>query len=211
MHSINMQSLVEIITPLKDYRFVDTFREVSSENHFWFRWRFKAFLRQLRDLKVPIDAPLKVMDVGAGPGVLRDQIETHTEWTVDLTDLDYASLELANPGRGSVYYYDVNERRAEWRERYDAVLIFDVLEHVKPTREFLESLLFHLRPGAFLFVNVPALPVLFSRFDTVQGHFRRYNRKTLAGEFDGLGAEILDIRYWGTSNLPPLLLRKLWL
>jgi hypothetical protein len=96
------------------------------------------------------------------------------------------------------------------RESYDAVLLFDVLEHIKDTRPFVESILFHLRKGGYLFVNVPAGQSLFSRYDDLQGHFRRYNKSSIVSEFDQLPVDICDVRYWGITNIPLVLLRKLW-
>jgi len=83
---------VKIVTPLKEHKFLDSWYELSDEKHFWFEWRFRAFLRQLKDLEMPLNANWNVLDVGCGTGVLQKQIETVTDWTVDSTDLDYQAL-----------------------------------------------------------------------------------------------------------------------
>lgn len=61
-----MAQNIEIVTPLQEYQFVESFFDLSSSSHFWFKWRFEAFRRQLRSLKVPLDAELQVLDIGAG-------------------------------------------------------------------------------------------------------------------------------------------------
>ena len=202
---------VEVLTPLKQHNFVDAFYELSSESHFWYRWRFEALMRQLRSLELPQNAPWRVLDVGSGKGVLRDQLMKGTDWTVDITDLHYDALTQARPSRGRTLYYDILERKTELKESYDAVIIFDVLEHIESTPEFIDALLFHLKKGGLLLVNVPALMSLYSRFDEIQGHFRRYRKSTLASEFDPFDLEIKDLRYWGLSNVPLLWLRRAWL
>jgi hypothetical protein len=103
----------------------------------------------------------------------------------------------------------VLEKRAEFREQYDVAILFDVVEHIEHTRPFLDAVLFHLKPGGTILVNVPALMVLFSAYDRVAGHYRRYDRKRLAEEFASLGATVVDQAYWGFSMVPLLLLRKL--
>lgn len=203
-----MAEHVEIITPPQEYRFVEGFSELSSETHFWFQWRFRAFLQQCLDIGLDTETPMKVLDVGSGVGTLRTQIEDATKWTVDITDVDHASLQLSLAGRGRTFYYDILEKRADFAGKYDVIMLFDVLEHIEETRPFIEALLFHLKEGGYLFVNVPALSVLFSRFDEVQGHYRRYTVNSLKQEFKSSPLDILDTRYWGLGNVPFLLLRR---
>ena len=57
--------------------------------------------------------------------------------------------------------------------------------------------------------RLAALQSLFSLYDIAAGHLRRYRRETLAGELDGLGVDVLEMRYWGFTMLPVLMLRKL--
>lgn len=206
-----MANEVHLISPLQEYKFVETFFELSSDTHFWFRWRFEAFFQQIKKLGIPRGAAMRVLDVGGGAGVLREQVEGVTDWTIDITDLDYKALQASQNARGETYYYDILEKRSDWREKYDAILLFDVLEHIEITRGFIEALLFHIKDGGYLFINVPAMPLLFSRFDEVQQHFRRYTFQALAGEFSGSPVEIVDMRYWGWLNVPMLLVRRIWL
>jgi 2-polyprenyl-3-methyl-5-hydroxy-6-metoxy-1,4-benzoquinol methylase len=203
--------IVKIVTPLQNHKFLDSWYELSNENHFWFRWRVKAFLQQLNDLKIPLQKDWKVLDIGCGTGILQKQIESATNWTVDSTDLDYQALCHAEQGRGQIMYYDIIEKNPEFKEKYDAVILFDVIEHIEDTDTFIESVLFHIKKDGFLFVNVPALQSLFSRYDEVQGHFRRYNKIEINQEFNNFPMKTLDIRYWGLINIPLILARKIFL
>jgi len=204
-------SHVEIITPLQDKPFMESWYELSDESHFWFRWRMTAFISQLNDLRIPLDLNWRVLDVGCGTGVLRRQVESATTWTVDATDLDYEALKHSSVARGRTFYYDITSRADSMKEAYDAILLFDVIEHIEDPEPFVASLLFHLKPAGFMFVNVPAGNWLFSRYDQVQGHFRRYDKSSIAREFCDFPVEIRDVRYWGLANVPLVALRKIWL
>ena len=57
-------------------------------------------------------------------------------------------------------------------------------------------------------MNTPAIQGLYSRYDRVAGHYRRYDEASLRLEFEGMPVEILDVRYWGLSMVPLLFLRK---
>jgi 2-polyprenyl-3-methyl-5-hydroxy-6-metoxy-1,4-benzoquinol methylase len=89
------------------------------------------------------------------------------------------------------------------------VVLFDVLEHIADTQSFLTALLAHLKPQGWVLINVPALQSLYSHYDEIVGHFRRYNRQTLVAEFRQKPLELADIRYWGMSLVPVLALPSL--
>lgn len=56
-------------------------------------------------------------------------------------------------------------------------------------------------------MSVPALPDLFSEFDAVQGHRRRYLPETLRQAFSSSGLVVERLLWWG-SWMVPLLQRQ---
>jgi len=200
---------VELLSPPQDPAFPEEWYELSAPDHFWFEWRLRAFLRQARCLGLSVDGPLRALDVGAGSGVLRDQIEARAGWTVDIADVSARALARARPGRGRVLCYDVLEPAAALLGRYDVVLLFDVLEHIASPRPFVQAVSRHLRPGGHLFVNVPAGQWLFGPYDVAAGHVRRYDRASLTAELATSDLDLRDLRYWGLSLVPLLFARKL--
>jgi hypothetical protein len=88
---------------------------------------------------------------------------------------------------GRVLYYNLIDRRSELRERYDFLIIFDVLEHVADTTTFLEAAVFH----------------------EVLGHLRRYDRRLLSQHLVDAGLDVLSVRYWALTMIPIIYLRAL--
>ena len=188
--------------------FPDEWYEVAGEELFWFEWRFRAFLSQLNAIGIDLGVAWHGLDIGCGHGVVRNQIEDATAWTTDGADLNRVALAQIRTRAGESFYYDIHDRRVELAERYDFLILFDVIEHLERTTEFLESALHHLRPGGLIFVNVPAIDSLRSHYDEVVGHLRRYSKATLREEANAVDLRLLDLRYWGFSMLPYLALRK---
>jgi 2-polyprenyl-3-methyl-5-hydroxy-6-metoxy-1,4-benzoquinol methylase len=203
------EASIEFVSNVQSVAFPDEWYGLTSPDHFWFQWRLAAALAQVRDVGIPPDEPLRALEVGSGGGVLRDQLETSTRWTVDITDLNLPALQAAHKGRGRHLYYDILEERPQFVGAYDVVIAFDVIEHLDDPRPFTRSLLRHLRPRGHVLVNVPACPSLFSGYDVAVGHRRRYDRRSLAAEFAETDVEVRDIRYWGLTLVPLLLARKL--
>ncbi len=190
--------------------FPEEWYDLATDDHFWMEWRLQAFLRQLLDLGAPMSAPWKGLDIGCGAGVVCGQLEGRSAWTLDGADLNEKALRLNGPRKGRVLLYDIHDRRPELASAYDFLLLFDVIEHIDDVHGYLDSALYHLRPGGWLFVNVPALEALRSAYDSAAGHLRRYDGGTIAATFSRHALELRDVRYWGASLIPLLLLRTLW-
>jgi SAM-dependent methyltransferase len=199
---------VEFVTEVRPIAFPTEWYEANSEDHFWFQWRALAAEDVIRRAQLPTERPLKVFDIGCGTGITGRQLGRTTSWVFDGADLNLEALARCDAGMGRVLYYDILEKRPELHEHYDVVILFDVVEHIEHTLPFLDAVFFHLKPGGHVLVNVPALMRLYSVYDVVAGHYRRYSLQTLAKEFASFDATVVEQTYWGFSMVPLLLLRK---
>ena len=209
--AVVMPAHVEVLSPQTVQLFDGaSWYGMADADHFWMRWRLAEALRMLDAAGLSPQEPLRALEVGGGVGVLRCQLEAATAWTVDLGELDTTALAHSAAGRGRTLHYDILERRPELHEAYDAIVLFDVLEHIENTAPFVDALFWHLRPGGLLFVNVPALSSGYSRYDEVIGHVRRYSKETLRAELPD-GVSVVGLRHWGMGLVPLLFARKGWL
>lgn len=192
--------------------FPEVWYDYVDLEHFWIKWRFRVVVEALKLAGLEFNSKQEVLDVGAGNGIVRAQLEALTKWKVDCTELNANTVRNIRPGRGETFRYDILDRQPALAAKYDVVMAFDVLEHIKDTHPFVEALFYHLKPGGLLLLNVPALPILFSDYDRVQSHFRRYTKSSLRRELSFLNsAQVLHISYWGFSLVPIAALRKLWM
>jgi hypothetical protein len=67
------------------------------------------------------------------------------------------------------------------REKFDAILYIDVLEHIKEDAAELRHAAQLLKTNGVIVVLAPAFPWLYTPFDAAIGHFRRYTRNSLRG------------------------------
>jgi SAM-dependent methyltransferase len=72
------------------------------------------------------------------------------------------------------------------RETYDAVLLLDVLEHLKYDRASVEVAASLLKKGGILICTVPAHMWLWTERDEHHHHFRRYSRRRFHALFNEL-------------------------
>jgi SAM-dependent methyltransferase len=139
---------------------------------------------------------------------LQRQLHASAGVTVDGFDLCLPALQLNEADTGTLYYYNIFDRAPQFESRYDVIFLFDVLEHVEDDVGFLKTCLFYLKPGGRLIVNVPARMELFSKYDCMAGHVRRYTLRTLRQCAISSDLNIEAMTYWGLPFYPILFLRK---
>ena len=197
---------LEFLSPAKAVSMADEWFEMANADHFWMRWRFAILRRQMQSHRI---SPGKTLEIGCGHGVLRQQMEDTFLIAVDGCDLNQDALRMAPVGQGRLLVYDIFDRAPEMCGAYDMILLMDVLEHLDDDLDFLKTSLQHLKPVGIVAINVPAHMSLYSNYDTVAGHKRRYNSERLSSLFQKSNVTALAMVNWGLSMVPLLLLRKL--
>ena len=179
--------------------------QFATADHFWMQWRHRLLVRAIRRSGIRVR---RALEIGCGRGVARDMLERDFDFPVDGCDLNRTPLEMANPGKGRLFVYDILDQAPSLLGRYDAVFLLDVIEHISDDAGFLSAALRHLRVGGLSIVNVPASMRLSSEYDRVAGHLRRYTSNGLADLLNRCGIEIQAIWPWGLSMVPLLVARK---
>jgi SAM-dependent methyltransferase len=183
----------------------DWWFDVASTGHFWIARRFQVLTKLANDA---IERAHSAAEIGCGNGLLQKEIEDRYDKPVVGFDLNELALRKNVSRLSPLYCYDIHQRNSEFQNRFDLLLLCDVLEHITNESEFLQSVKFHLAHSGVLVVNVPALQVLFSDYDRAAGHVRRYSLKQLVKVAEENGFRVRKATYWGLPLLPLLLLRK---
>ena len=134
----------------------------------------------------------RVLDVGAGIG-------THTRQLLELTD-DVVALEpveeLADLLRENVDGAEVVVGDASAVDGpFDAIVCFNVLEHIPDDEGTLRRFRELLAADAALLLLVPAHPFLYGKIDRAFGHERRYGKRELEQKLRRAGLEPEVLRH----------------
>jgi SAM-dependent methyltransferase len=174
-----------------------------EESHWWFRGRRRILRRLLsRFLRA---GPRDILDIGCGTGGMLPFLNQFGRARGIERDPD-----LVRYGRS--FGRDVECRdfsQPSELSSVDVATLFDVLEHLEDDRSALACIARLLKPEGLLVVSVPALPWLWSPHDQAVGHFRRYDRATLAKRLQEAGFNILHLTYFNTLLMPVAVLFRL--
>lgn len=198
-------TLIETLSPPQPVSMADEWFQFATADHFWMQWRHHLIVRAVKSSGIGMH---RALEVGCGNGTARQMLERDLGIPIDGCDLNQAALEMAKPGRGRLFVYNIFDQEPSLLERYDALFLLDVIEHIRDDLAFLAAALKHLRQGGLLVVNVPAGMLLFSDYDRVQGHVKRYTATSLVSLFNQGGVENACIQPWGLLMVPFLLVRR---
>jgi len=171
----------------------------NVRRHPWWRARARLALSLIK--ANGFCPPDSVLDVGCGWGVNLEILED-AQYHVTGLDVSRQILELIDRPNRHLIQADLNQSPPLSHKFYSILLLLDVIEHLDDDRGTITQLAALAKPGALLLVSVPALPDLFSEFDVIQGHRRRYMPETLRAAFDDTGFAIERIFWWGAWMVP---------
>jgi len=198
-------SKIEYLSPTEVVSMADSWFEVANKSHFWIKWRYDALSKLRKHLP---KVGTKVFEIGCGTCIFSSQLED-SGYIADACDLNELALKASLPLNGDKYIYNIYDQNPKLLKKYDAIYLMDVIEHIDDHVSFLKAATNHLKSGGIVVINVPAHDFLFSKYDEVAGHKRRYNLSSLNKLANEAGLEWVDGKYWGLFLVPVLFMRNL--
>jgi SAM-dependent methyltransferase len=96
--------------------------------------------------------------------------------------------------------------RAFVADPFDSVVCLNVLEHVEDDLFALAQMRASLAPAGKLALLVPAHRFLYGAFDRSLGHFRRYEKRELAGKLKKAGFAVREMKFFSLVAALPWLI-----
>lgn len=169
-----------------------------EEHHFWFRVRRRWIFDRVHSLVPP---PARFLEVGCGTGNISSFM---AEKGYDTTGCEFyaEALYTAWPGFRRV---QGDAARLPFRaDSFDAVGLFDVIEHVDDDVTLIREAARVVRKGGIVAVTVPAREELWSAADVKAYHKRRYTKESLTACISSEGLEVLRMEYLFCSLYGPM-------
>jgi ubiquinone/menaquinone biosynthesis C-methylase UbiE len=157
----------------------------------------------------PPQADDLLLDCGAGTGRFAKEMEADCRVMV-LDDHDEALRLLRAKFRPDQILSLAGDRIPLPDAALNYVTALDVLEHTPDDRAVVEGFHRLLKPGGVALVTVPASMALWSDWDEVLHHFRRYSRPQLVGLFPREKWELLHVNYTNVAVYPAVWAVRKW-
>lgn len=140
------------------------------------------------------------LELGAGLGDFANEWLTMGASHLTLSENSSARVNVLtqvyrNVDRVKVRSLNAEERLESWGSNYSCVISLNVLEHIEDDMTTIRSAHQVLRVGGVFVAFVPASNFLFSEFDKLIGHHRRYSKDLLRKRVIEAGFQIEKIHY----------------
>lgn len=93
-------------------------------------------------------------------------------------------------------------------EKFDTVVMINVLEHINNDSKIVRSVYESLRTGGFFVIYTPALEWLYGSLDKSAGHYRRYSKASLEKLVSQCGFRTIVSKYMDLLGIFPWLLQS---
>ena len=196
------EGIIALGPPASDRDYPHDLVELVSrveDRHFWFAARSDVILSAVRRI-LGTASGRRALDVGCGNGFVMAALEG-AGLSVSGIDMHWSALVRARTRvRGPLFCSTATT--LPFLPDFDVVTLLDVIEHVDDDVSVLDEARRVLAPGGHAIVTVPAGPGLWSTYDEVIGHKRRYDRQALVAALRRAHFDVRDVSYF---NCPLIL------
>lgn len=163
------------------------------------------WLKAKAELLLHLSEGRKVLEVGCGIGSLT-QFFSARGYEVLASDISPVCIEAASRKhlRAATFMCADISQMDPWRglsERFDTVVMSDVLEHIQDAASALKNVKRVLKKNGVLVITVPAHNLLYTDLDRKIGHVRRYSIGELAKQLDDSGMIVEQTRQWNFPGM----------
>jgi 2-polyprenyl-3-methyl-5-hydroxy-6-metoxy-1,4-benzoquinol methylase len=174
---------------------VDRYIHFDRASRPYLEWQIARFLPHIGQ---------RVLEVGCGVGSIIELLgerELICGIDVDEEVLAYTSARFPNRTRFDFRRLDFSALSASeinsMRETgFDTIVSLNVLEHIRDDVGALRAMREIVHPGGQLVLLVPAHPALYGEYDRLDGHFRRYTKRTFTSVLRTAGFTKYSLRYF---------------
>lgn len=176
-------------------------------NNFWFVAR-NRLIRWLVNSYLPINGGY--LEVGCGTGfVLQMLHKTFPNWKIYATEAQPEGIEFAQKRvPADVSFFQMDACHMPFRDEFDAIGAFDVIEHIPDDVAAIAQIYSALKPGGYFILSVPQHMFLWSKYDEVGCHFRRYSAAEIESKLKTAGFSILVSTSFNSLLLPLMILSR---
>lgn len=141
----------------------------------------------------------EILDVGGGIGNFTGLLKNYGK----VTAIDIQKYYYGREGSSDINFGFGDIEKGEYffkNKSFNSIVCLNVLEHINNDNRALLNIYRLLKKGGSAIILVPAGKLLYSKYDKLLGHFRRYNDWELKKKAKKAGFEVSEVRYlnwWG--------------
>ena len=185
------------------------YHELASleAGNFWFvgrnrliRWLARKFLSDSENY----------LELGCGTGFVLQMLRSEfPAWKVCATEAQPEGIEFAQSRvMSNAEFFQMDACAIPFQDEFDVVGAFDVIEHIPDDVRAVAQIFNALKPGGMFLLSVPQHMFLWSAYDEVGHHFRRYSARSLRNLLQSAGFQIRFSSSFNALLLPLMMMSR---
>jgi SAM-dependent methyltransferase len=179
-----------------------------QKQHWWFVIKKEIILDAI-SLYTKLKPNSQILDIGCGSGLMLNALEK-----IGITNgMDMSSEAIAFSREifsGPVKQGSLPKNVPYPENSFELITALDVIEHIDDDTASLVTIKNLLSPSGKAIITVPAYMFLWSKFDEMNEHKRRYTLRELEQKLKNAGLQVENISYFNSLLFPIIfLIRKL--
>ena len=176
--------------------------KMIEKEHFWFRSRNDLISSLIKGIKNDYSTDFKFLEIGCGTGNVLTAVSTvFKNKTVFGMDIFLDGLLYAKQYE-KLSLIQADMASPPFKAEFQIIGLFDSLEHFEDDMIILKNLRKIVSDDGYLILSVPAFPSLWSYFDDIGCHYRRYCINELTDKLKQNGYIIEDSSYFMATLFP---------
>jgi len=180
-----------------------------EQNHFWHVGRREIIHALLQQIYRDRLSDITMIEIGCGNGSVLQFLKSKGI-NIEGGDLFLEALQFCRK-RVDVPLYQLEALNTPFADsQYDVVGVFDVIEHIDDDEEILKEMYRICKSGGRIILTVPANKWLWSYFDVISCHKRRYSKKELYQKLQCAGFVVEKISFYVFLLFPIFFLYRMF-
>jgi len=180
---------------------------MAEAGSFWFQSRNRLITWSLKKY---FSSMCNFFEIGCGTAFVLSGIKKCFPRTILFgSDIFSSSLSYARERLPNVTLFQMDARTIPFRDEFDVIGAFDVLEHIEEDGLVLSQMHQALRSNGGIILTVPQHKFLWSKEDERACHVRRYTRNELQCKVEAAGFKVLRMTSFVSLLLPMMFFSRL--
>ncbi|MBU0569233.1 class I SAM-dependent methyltransferase [Patescibacteria group bacterium] len=181
---------------MKKFLYKDLYEQ--EENHWWHIAK-RALVKSFAEYHLSKKSKNKILDVGCGTGKNIESLQNFGEvWGIDYSP---EAIKFCKKRGLKKIKLGKAEKTAFPKNSFHLITLLDVLEHVDDKKTLIEVKRI-LKSNGLVIITVPAYPKLWSKWDEILNHKRRYTKASLKTLLKHNDFKVLNLSYMHSYLLP---------
>ncbi len=175
--------------------------------NFWFRVRNEIIIWALKKYAPNFN---NFLEIGCGTGYVLSGIKKQfPSAKLSGSEIFLEGLKFAAERMPTTELFQMDARKIPFNEEFDAVGIFDVLEHIEEDEAVLSQIYKSLKSAGLIIITIPQHDWLWSITDEYAFHKRRYSADEIEKKVQAAGFKIVRSTSFVTTLLPLVYISRL--